>query len=234
VGLELGGKSARLVFADCDLNAAAREAVSAAVSISGQGCLLGTRVIVEASIYDDFVERCGCILADTVVGDPFAEATQMGPVVTLAACERIQRIIQDTRANSRARLITGGVRLGGELAAGFYLAPTLFADVDNASMLARTEVFGPVIAMMKFEDEAEAVRLANDSAFGLAAYLHTRDVSRAHRVASLLDVGNVWINGFFFAPTIPFGGVKQSGHGRTGGRSGLDEFSRTKNIWIAV
>ncbi|CAN5721609.1 aldehyde dehydrogenase family protein [soil metagenome] len=234
VGLELGGKSARLVFADCDIDAAARDAVSAALSVSGQGCLLGTRVLVESAIYDRFVEQCAAILEATVVGDPQADSTQMGPVVSDAACNRILGMIENARACGDGRLVAGGSRLGGGLAGGFFLQPTLFADVDNRGTLAQTEVFGPVIAMSRFESREEAVQLANDTQFGLAAYLHTNDLKRAHGVAAELEAGNVWINGFFFAATIPFGGVKQSGHGRTGGRQGLEEFSRTKNVWMAM
>ncbi len=234
VGLELGGKSARLVFADCDLDAAVRDAMSAAMSISGQGCLLATRVMVEAAIYDEFIERCTRVLSATIVGDPMAAETHMGPVVNEAACERILGVIETARTQNGGRLVHGGGRLGGGLSDGYFIEPTLFIDVDNRSALAQTEIFGPVISMMPFKTPEEAVQLANDSPFGLAAYVHTNDLKRAHRVASALEVGNVWINGFCFGSTIPFGGVKQSGYGRTGGSAGLDEFSRTKNVWIAM
>ncbi len=234
VGLELGGKSARLVFADCDIDAAVRDAVSAALSISGQGCLLGTRVLVESSIYDDFVARCAKVLDATVIGDPQSDATHMGPVVSGAACERILGLIAQARDAKDGRIVSGGQRVGGDLANGFFVQPTLFADVDNRSTLAQTEVFGPVVAMTPFKTREEAVRLANDTPFGLAAYVHTSNLKLAHGVASELEAGNVWINGFFFAATIPFGGVKQSGYGRTGGRQGLEEFSRTKNVWMAM
>jgi acyl-CoA reductase-like NAD-dependent aldehyde dehydrogenase len=234
VGLELGGKSARLIFADCDLDAAVRDASSAATSISGQGCLLGTRVIVEAKIYDEFVARCAKALESTLVGDPMTDQTQMGPVISAAACERILRIVSDTRKSGAGRLVTGGERIDGILSNGYFLQPTLFSDVPNRSPLAQTEVFGPVIAAMPFETEDEGVQLANDTDFGLAAYVHTNDLRKAHRVASNLEAGNVWINGFCFCSSIPFGGVKQSGYGRTGGRQSLEEFSRTKNVWIAT
>jgi acyl-CoA reductase-like NAD-dependent aldehyde dehydrogenase len=174
------------------------------------------------------------MLESVVVGDPFAAETQMGPVVSEVSCERILRIIDTARASGTGRLVTGGGRLGGALAEGFFLQPTLFADVPNDSALAQNEVFGPVISMMPFRTEEEAVRLANGTQFGLAAYVHTRDLTRAHRVAALLEAGNIWINGFHFASSIPFGGVKHSGYGRTGGRQGLAEFSRTKNVWIAL
>lgn len=234
VGLELGGKSARLIFADSDLNAAVRDAVSGATSISGQGCLLGTRVLVEAKIYDEVVERCKAEMENVILGDPYSAKTQMGPVINAAACERIMAVIERTRQEGHARLVTGGARLGNELAGGYYIQPTLFADVDNQSPLAQNEVFGPVLSVIKFDGDDEAVRIANDSQFGLAAYVHTHDVRRAHRMASQLDVGNVWVNGFGFPASIPFGGVKQSGVGRIGGSQGIHEFTRTKNVWLAL
>ncbi|TAL75618.1 MAG: aldehyde dehydrogenase [Burkholderiaceae bacterium] len=234
VGLELGGKSARLVFADCDIDAAVQNAVSGATSISGQGCLLGTRIIVESSIYEEFVSRCSNLLSATILGDPLGSDTQMGPVVSAAACERILGVIKSAQSTKAGKLVTGGQRLNGDLAEGYFIQPTLFADVDNRGALAQTEIFGPVLATMPFQTQEEAIALANDTKFGLAAYVHTRDLKRAHQVASDLEAGNVWINGFCFCSTIPFGGVKQSGHGRTGGRQGLEEFSRTKNVWIAM
>lgn len=234
VGLELGGKSARLVFADCDLDTAVRDAVSAAASVSGQGCLLATRVLVEASIYGEFVSRCAEAMDALVVGDPQQEATHMGPVVSAPACERILGMIDDAARLGDGRLVAGGRRLGGALQEGYFIEPTLFADVDNNSRLAQTEVFGPVVAMASFATREEAVSLANGTPYGLAAYLHTNDLKRAHGVAAELEAGNVWVNGFYFPATVPFGGVKQSGHGRTGGRAGIEEFTRAKNVWMAL
>lgn len=234
VGLELGGKSARLVFADADMDVAVREAVSGALAMSGQGCLLGTRILVDEAVYPVFVERCAQVLRSVVVGDPMADTSQIGPVVSRAACERILGTIEMAKACGKARLVCGGARLGGDLAEGYFIQPTLFADVDNATPLARNEIFGPVLSMMPFRTEEEAVRLANDTSYGLAGYIHTNDLKRCHRVAAALEVGNVWVNGFFFGATLPFGGVKQSGFGRTGGRQGLDEFSRVKNVWMPL
>lgn len=235
VGLELGGKSANLVFADADVTTAAEQAIRAITSLSGQGCVNGTRVLVERAVYDDVVDVSRTLVERLPVGDPDDPSVVIGPVITDAACTRILGVIERARAEKAGRLVTGGDRLGGELEKGFYLAPTIFADVDNTSSLAQDEIFGPVLAMIPFDTEDEAVRMANDTSYGLAGYVQTRDLTRAHRVASRLEAGNVWINGFTGIPaSAPFGGVKQSGHGRLGGLDGIREFSRPKNVWIGM
>ncbi len=235
VSLELGGKSALLIFADADLLRAAEQAVSAAIVLSGQGCTNSTRVLVDAAIYDRIVSVAKGLLKRVRVGDPLDDATLMGPVISQAACERILTRIGDARTRHEGRLVIGGERLGGPLADGFFISPALFADVDNASPLAQDEIFGPVVSFMKFETEEEALALANASRYGLAAYVHTSDVRRAHRVARALAAGAVWVNGFDgVTPSAPFGGVKASGYGRLGGRHGIREFTRTKNVWVSL
>jgi aldehyde dehydrogenase (NAD+) len=235
VALELGGKSAHLVFADADLRAAARWALSGLVSASGQGCANGTRVLVEAAVYDELLDRVAAGARRLAVGDPRAPDTALGPVVSAQACARILAFVERAERERHGRLLTGGERLGGELAGGFFIAPTLFADVDQASPLAQEELFGPVLALAPFDDEEEGVRLANATRYGLAAYVHTSDVRRAHRVAHALQAGNVWVNGFYgIPPSMPFGGRGESGHGRAGGRLGLHEFLRPKNVWLAL
>jgi acyl-CoA reductase-like NAD-dependent aldehyde dehydrogenase len=144
-------------------------------------------------------------------------------------------LIRRAADEGHGRLLAGGSRLGGPLAGGFFIEPTVFGDVDNGSELARREIFGPVLSFMRFETEDEAVHLANDSDYGLAAYLHTSDLRRAHRVSQALQVGNVWVNGFYgVPPSMPFGGTKHSGRGRVGGYAGLCEFTRPKNVWVAL
>ncbi|MGH3223746.1 MAG: aldehyde dehydrogenase family protein [Streptosporangiaceae bacterium] len=235
VGLELGGKSAHLIFADADIKAAARQALSGAVVLSGQGCVNGTRVLAEAPVYDEVLRLMESGLRRITVGDPFAQGTWMGPLVTEAACERVMRVIEHASAAGHGRLIVGGERLGGELAAGYFISPAVFADVVHGSDLAQQEIFGPVLSVMKFENEKHAIELANDTRYGLGGYVHTTDLRRAHRVSKALAVGNVWVNGFYgISPAMPFGGIKQSGHGRLGGRAGIREFTRPKNIWIAM
>jgi aldehyde dehydrogenase (NAD+) len=231
--LELGGKSANIVFADADLDAAAAMATQMGiVNGAAQGCNLPTRLIAHSSIYDELVRRVAERAAATKVGMPFEPGIQMGPVVNEAACKRILGVI-DRASSEGARLVTGGARLGGDLADGFFIAPTLFADVDPASDLAQNEVFGPVQGAIRFDEEDEAVAIANGTSYGLAGYLWTSDLRRAHRVAAALDAGWIGVNGFPpMPPNAPFGGMKASGFGREGGLEGLLEFVRTKNVYI--
>ena len=234
--LELGGKSANILFADCDLHRAVLMAVMMGVAaLSGQGCVLPTRLLVEAPIYDTVVEMVKSLSEALVVGDPSESATVMGPVISAGHCDRIQGVIDRAREAESGILLTGGARLQGSLADGYYIAPTVFCDVDPASELAREEIFGPVLSVFRFGSEAEALSLANDSKYGLAAYVWTADGQRAHRVARRLESGTVGINTIPIIPaTAPFGGYKQSGYGREGGRAGVEEFLRTKNIYLPL
>ncbi len=232
-GLELGGKSAVIVFADADLADAARRGLSGAISANGQGCVNGTRLLVERPIYDAFVQMIGAMAPHVKIGDPLDPATAMGPVISNAALSRMLGAIEKSLAEG-ARLISGGTRLGGELASGFFLPVTILADVANTAEIAQQEVFGPVLAIIPFEGEAEAIALANGTDYGLGAYIHTQNVGRAHRMAAAMDAGMVHVNGAGegMTPCAPFGGVKQSGYGRLGGEEGLREFLRVKNIWV--
>jgi aldehyde dehydrogenase (NAD+) len=229
---ELGGKSANIVFPDADLETASSvAAMLGAVLLSGQGCALPTRLYVHDDVYDDVLDRVVAQIEAVPVGDPFDPAVLMGPVVSERACTRILGVIQRAVHEGAGKLLTGGHRLDGALADGYFVAPTVFGDVDHGSSLAREEIFGPVLSVMRFYDEDEVVDKANDSSFGLSAYLHTRDASRAQRIARKLEVGTVIVNGLpAMAPGAPFGGVKQSGFGREGGRAGIEEFVRRKNV----
>lgn len=232
VGLELGGKSARLVFADADRGKAVQAAMMGCIPMSGQACIAGTRVLVEDSIFDSFVADCQAAAGQIKVGDPAETDTAMGPLIHRAQMERVLGFVD--RANQGgATVLTGGTRLGGSLGEGFFVGPTLVADVDNAHEIARDEVFGPVISFLRFKDEEEAVRLANDTPYGLAAYIESNDLNRVHRLSSALDAGNILVNGAYGLPaSAPFGGNKQSGVGRVGGIHGIREFIRTKNVYI--
>ncbi|WP_159977695.1 MULTISPECIES: aldehyde dehydrogenase [unclassified Novosphingobium] len=233
VGLELGGKSAVLVFADANLQAAAKRGLSGAVSANGQGCVNGTRLLVERSIYEPYVQMLAAMAGHIKVGDPLAMDTIMGPVISEPALERIQGMVAGGIADG-ARLVCGGERLGGDHGSGFFLPITVLADVAPGSAIARNEVFGPVLVVTPFDSEEEAVSLANDSDYGLGAYVHTTSLTRAHRVAGQMMAGQVQVNGSGEAmtPCVPFGGMKHSGHGRLGGIEALREFQQVRNVWV--
>lgn len=234
VALELGGKSANLVFADADLDSAAAMAASCSlIALSGQGCVLPTRVYAHAAIFDELVERIAMQARAYPMGDPLSPATIIGPVIHEGAAQRIMGVIERAKAESGGTLVAGGKRGAGDLAAGAFVEPTVFAGVAHDSHLAREEVFGPVLAIIRFTDDAEAVAMANDSRFGLGAYLHTRDLARAHTVAGQLEAACIGVNGMLpMSPNLPFGGFKQSGFGREGGRPGLEEFMQIKQVML--
>ncbi|GCE44787.1 Aldehyde dehydrogenase [Rhodococcus wratislaviensis] len=230
--LELGGKSADLVFADTDVRKAAGDAIGWLVYNAGQACTLASRFIVHDSIYDDYVELVVQGLDALQVGDASDPRTDMGPVINKSAQDRVLSMIERAKHDSSVRLLTGGGRIESP---GFHVQPTLF-EASNSAEISREEVFGPVLSVMRFHEDDEAIAIANDSSFGLAGYVHTSDLSRALRVAAELDTGNIGINGGM-APGVtgaPFGGVKDSGYGRAGGIAGVTEFTRLKNVMISL
>ncbi|HZU63425.1 MAG TPA: aldehyde dehydrogenase family protein [Novosphingobium sp.] len=233
---ELGGKSANLVFADADLDRAAGMAARmGCLTHAGQGCVLPTRLLVEEAVYDVFVEKVLAIVRAARVGHPCTPGVAYGPLINAAALERVLAVVARAQQQGHGRLLAGGHRLGGELAQGYFMAPTVFGDVDNRSPLAQEEIFGPVLSIIRFSGEAQGLALANDTPFGLAGYIHTTDLERAHRVAARLEAGYISINGFAPLPApAPFGGYKQSGFGREGGREGLAEFLRHKNVYLEL
>jgi aldehyde dehydrogenase (NAD+) len=234
VVLELGGKSANIVFEDANLDSATRVGTIAGCGfMSGQGCNLPTRMLVQRPIYEEVIARVKATAESLVIGDPFDPNVLAGPVVNEVALQRILAVIERAKADG-ARLLTGGHRLGGDLADGYYLAPTVFADVDPDSDLAQNEVFGPVLAITPFEDEQEAIDIANNSRYGLSGYLYTADLRRAMRVAEELDTGEVLINGAAnMIVNRPYGGIGMSGIGKEGGRQGIEEFLRVKGVGVA-
>lgn len=234
---ELGGKSANLIFADADLDvAAARSAHQGPLMQAGQSCACASRILVHNDVYDAFLERFLDVVGAARVGDPLDPTTGFGPVISGAALERIHAAVDQAVAEGAGELLTGGHRITeGALAKGYYLAPTVLGNVDNCSVLAQTETFGPVVSVIPFSDDAEAVRIANDTSYGLNAFVHTHDLNRAHTVARQLESGSVWINqGSRISPQGPYGGYKHSGAGRTGGLEGLQEFLQVKNIRIGL
>jgi len=234
--LELGGKSASVVFPDADLDAVAFIATASVhQTLAGQGCALATRLVVHESVYDELTEKVVAFTRDINLGDPFDPTTGMGPVVSRAAQERIIAMIDRAQADGGAELLIGGGIPDGPLAPGFYVEPTVFGDVDPNSELGQVEVFGPVLALMRFETEEEAVQIANSTSYGLASYLWTNDAARINRLVPQLEAGGVYVNGA--SPVtgceLPFGGIGISGFGREGGLEGLLEFVRTKAVAIA-
>jgi len=227
--LELGGKSAHIIFDDADLDEACTTGTFMSVGVlSGQGCAFPTRMLVQQGVYEEVVGRVAAVAGMITVGDPWAPETVAGPVINEAALERILGIIRKAEGDG-ARLVTGGSRLGGDLADGYYLEPTVFADVDPESDLAQNEVFGPVLAITPFATAQDAVRIANNTKYGLSGYVKTADLKQALTVA-----GEVLINGALnLRIQRPFGGFGLSGSGKEGGRHGIDEFLRVKAVGIA-
>ena len=238
VALELGGKSANIVFADADLDAAARSAASGALYMSGQGCALPTRLLVHRDVHDEVLEKVLVAARQMSVGDPLDRTTVMGPIVTEGHLQRILEMVERASTAQAGALCLGGNRLA-DLDPGSFMAPTVLSEVDPRSEIAQEEVFGPVLSVLRFSDDDEAVEIANGTEYGLLAYVHTRSLERAHSMARRLDAGSVSVNGFKGANNrggvaAPFGGNKASGFGREGGRAGVNEFISPKNVYIGL
>ena len=231
VCLELGGKSPSIIFPDADLEAAAGAVMSGVWGASGQVCTCNTRVLVHESVYDELLERVVGGSRALRIGGGFDPDTEMGPLVSAAQLERVQRYVQ-IGLDEGAELTLGGERHGDR---GYFHQPTIFTSVRNDMRIAQEEIFGPVMSVLKFSSEDQAYRIANDTEYGLAAGVWTNDLNLAHRASRALRVGTVWINTYQMVnPSVPYGGVKQSGHGRNLGEASLDDFTQTKSVWMKV
>ncbi|WP_273784265.1 aldehyde dehydrogenase family protein [Brucella intermedia] len=229
VSLELGGKSPNIVFADADLEKTIARSLAHCFENTGQSCNAPTRMLVERSVYDKAVELARKVAEGTKVGDPAEEGDHIGPLSSSIQFEKVQKLIQKG-IDEGARLVAGGTGRPDGFNEGDFVKPTVFADVNNDMTIAREEIFGPVLAMIPFDTEEEAIAIANDTPYGLAAYIQTGSPERAKRVARKLRAGMVQINGTSRAPGSPFGGYKQSGNGREGGKWGLEDFMEVKLI----
>ncbi len=229
VALELGGKSPNLLFADAELETAVRFSVEGCFANSGQSCDAPTRLLVERDIYEDVVALAGKVAEETQVGDPAQPGDHIGPVISQVQFDRIQGHIEKGLADG-ARLVAGGPGKPLGFETGYFVKPTVFADVSQSDHIARQEIFGPVLVIIPFETEEEAIAIANDTPYGLAAYLQTGDPERVNRVSRQLRAGNVYVNGAGPDWDVPFGGYKQSGNGREYGAFGLQEFLEIKAV----
>jgi len=231
VTLELGGKSANIIFADANLDRAARNAASGIFFNAGQVCSAGSRVLVERSVYDEVVDRLVARAKTIKVGSPDAPDTTMGPVISASQMQTVLKYI-DIGKSEGASAVIGGARLEQK---GYYVQPTIFAKVAHEMRISQEEIFGPVLSVIPFDNEQDALRIANGTAYSLAAGVWSADISRVHRMAAGLRAGTVWINTYGYTDVrLPWGGSGESGFGREHGEAALENFTEPKAVWMAI
>lgn len=231
--LELGGKSANIIFPDADLDRAVVGAQAAVFSAAGQSCVSGARLLVHRDVYKEVVERVASAASKLPVGLPWNEDTMVGPINNQKQFSHVRSLVSDGIAEGAVVAVGGkpGEICGGEN--GYFYQPTVLANVKNDMRVAQEEIFGPVVSVILFDDEEEAVALANDSRFGLAGAVWTANVGRAHRMAAKVNAGTFWVNSYKAINVMsPFGGFGESGYGRSSGYEGLLEYTQTKSVWI--
>lgn len=234
VTLELGGKSPLIVFDDADIDSAVGGAMLGNFYSTGQICTNGTRVFVQRKVKDEFLDRLVARTAKIRLGDPLNEETRLGPLVSAQQRDKVMGYVEAGKREGARLLAGGGTPNMQGMENGFWIEPTVFADVTDGMTIAREEIFGPVMSVLDFDEEDEVVARANATDFGLAAGLFTRDLARAHRVVARLEAGTCWINTYNLTPVeMPFGGVKQSGIGRENSRHAIDHYSRIKSVYVA-
>lgn len=234
VALELGGKSPNIVFADCDLDKAAAGVISGIFAATGQTCIAGSRLLVQNSIKDQFTEKVAKLGATARKGNPMLPDTNIGPVTTPAQYKKILDYIDIAKSEGARCILGGGPATSPDLPGGQFVEPTIFTDVTPQMRIAREEVFGPVLSIIGFEDEAEAIKMANDTIYGLAAGVWTENTGRAIRMSAALKAGTVWVNTYrAVSYMMPFGGMKHSGIGRESGVEAIRGFLETKSTWIS-
>jgi aldehyde dehydrogenase (NAD+) len=235
VSLELGGKSPNIVFADADIDNAVNGVIAGIFAATGQTCLAGSRVLVEESVYEEFTKKFVARTEKIIVGDPNHPETEMGTLACRAQYDKVLSYFK-IGVEEGATLLTGGVKANDpKLGGGLFVLPTIFGDVKNDMRIAREEIFGPVASVIKFKDEDEAIRIANDTKFGLAAGVWSNDVKRVHRVVGKLRAGTIWVNNYRRTNyAMPFGGYGESGLGRENGVESIHEYTEVKSVWIDI
>jgi acyl-CoA reductase-like NAD-dependent aldehyde dehydrogenase len=232
VSLELGGKSPNIVLADADLDAAAKGALNAIFYGKGEVCAAGSRLLVEESVHEELMAKVIDRANKMVAADPLHPKTRLGAIVSKEQMDSVLSYIDAGRSEG-AKLVAGGERVDIGTGKGYFIKPTVFDDVTPDMRIAREEIFGPVLATLRFSDADDAVKKGNETVYGLAAAVWTRDVSKAHRIAKALKAGTVWVNTYnLYDPALPFGGFKESGFGRDQGRDALEKYTQTKSVWV--